>query len=107
MLTGIPKVLDRAGADPADLHTILLGTTAATNAVLERRGAKLGLITTEGFADILEIGRANVPGRLTNEFTYVRPARLVPAERVREVTERCTFRGEALNHWTRRARGGR
>jgi N-methylhydantoinase A/oxoprolinase/acetone carboxylase beta subunit len=45
------------GLAPADITRFVHGTTVATNAVLERKGARIGLITTEGFRDVLEIGR--------------------------------------------------
>ena len=54
---GIAKVCDEAGIALSDVAQVLHGTTVATNAILEYRGARTGLITTKGFRDILEIGR--------------------------------------------------
>ena len=54
---GVIDVLNAAGVDPASLDLILHGTTIATNAVIERKGARCALITTEGFRDVLELGR--------------------------------------------------
>ncbi len=57
VVAGVTELCTRAGVDPADIAFLLHGTTTATNAVLENRGAKAGLITNEGFRDILHIGR--------------------------------------------------
>jgi len=54
-LEGMQTLLDEAGVKATDLDLILHGTTLATNAIIERRGAKTGLITTEGYRDVLEI----------------------------------------------------
>ena len=54
---GLADALDASGVDPADLALILHGTTIATNAVIERKGAKVALVTTQGFRDVLELGR--------------------------------------------------
>ena len=57
VVRGIVELLAEAKVGGADIAEIIHGTTVATNAILERRGAKTGLITTEGFRDLLEIGR--------------------------------------------------
>ena len=74
-------------------RTIVHGTTAATNAVLERKGARCGLITTAGFGDILELARRTRPQLfgLTGEFEA-----LIPRERRIEVRERTDADGEIL-----------
>lgn len=56
VLEGIGYALDAAGLDSAAFRSVIHGTTLATNALIERRGAKVGVITTDGFRDILEIG---------------------------------------------------
>ncbi|MEO8136276.1 MAG: hydantoinase/oxoprolinase family protein [Betaproteobacteria bacterium] len=75
------------------MRTIVHGTTAATNAVLERKGARCGLITTAGFGDILELGRRTRPQLfgLTGEFVA-----LIPRELRLEVRERTDADGEIL-----------
>lgn len=55
-LAGIEEIVERAGVGLADIGEIVHGTTLVTNAVIERKGAKLGLLTTEGFRDVLEAG---------------------------------------------------
>src|SRR5580693_5171527 len=72
------------------------GTTVATNAMLEGRFHSLALLTTRGFRHVLEIARQSVPSGYGNSYFWVKPDRIVPLERVREVTERLTFRGEVL-----------
>jgi N-methylhydantoinase A len=57
VVAGVAAVCQRAGVDPGAVAFVLHGTTTATNAVLENRGARAGLITNEGFRDILHIGR--------------------------------------------------
>lgn len=75
------------------LH-IVHGSTVATNALLERKGAVTALITTGGFRDVLEIGRQNRPD-LYDLFSR-RPPGLVPSELRFEVSERVNYRGQVL-----------
>ncbi|MCZ8314042.1 hydantoinase/oxoprolinase family protein [Phreatobacter sp.] len=90
---GVVKAIEAAGVSPADLDLIIHGTTATTNAVLERKVAKVGLITTEGFRDILELGRRTRPRAygMTGTFEPLieRPFR-------REVAERMNAQGEVV-----------
>ena len=58
---GVLAALRAADADPADLAAIVHGTTTTTNALLERKLARTGLITTRGFRDVLELGRRTRP----------------------------------------------
>lgn len=89
---GVARGLDRLGV-PVDAQ-IAHGTTVATNALLEREGARTALLTTRGFADVLAIGRQNRPHlyRLSQE----RPPPLVPVERRFEATERLSSTGDVL-----------
>lgn len=90
---GLVDALTEAGLQPDQLDAILHGTTIATNAVIERRGAATALITTKGFRDVLELGRRDrqrVYG-LTGEH---RP--LVPRAKRWEVTERMDHRGQVV-----------
>src|SRR5438105_4236302 len=72
------------------------GTTVATNAMLEERFSSLALVTTRGFRHLLEIARQSVPSGYGNSYFWVKPDRIVPLERVFEVTERLDFRGKVL-----------
>ena len=83
ILSGIARILTESGAAPSD---IVHGTTVATNALLERKGARTALITTEGFQDVIEIGRQNRP-EIYN-LMVTRPAPLVTRELRFGITER-------------------
>ncbi len=75
LLEGILRCVDQAGARLADCRLVIHGTTIGINALLERKGALTGLITTEGFRDVLEIGRGNFLRMY--DVLYRRPASLV------------------------------
>ena len=94
VLEGIRKILRLAGA--GEVSALSHGTTVATNAVLEERFADLGLATTAGFRHVLEIARQSVPRGYGNSYFWVKPERIVPLHRVREVPERMTFDGRVL-----------
>jgi N-methylhydantoinase A len=89
---GLEEALHRAG-EPA-VSLIAHGTTVATNAVLERKGARAALLTTDGFRDVLLIGRQNRPS-LYDLFAD-RPEPLIPRERSRGVAERVAADGSVL-----------
>src|SRR5262245_12028712 len=61
ILAGIRAILERDGVEPRDVGFVAHGTTVATNALLERKGAPAALITTRGFRDLLEIARQKRP----------------------------------------------
>ena len=73
VIDGIRLVADRASVGLPDLDAILHGTTVATNAVLERRGALCGLIVTKGFRHILHLAEAWTPGPLFGFMVYEKP----------------------------------
>jgi N-methylhydantoinase A len=80
-----------AGGDVAE---VVHGTTVATNTILEKKGGKVGLLTTAGFRDVLEIRRLRMP-RLY-DLTWRKPEVLVPRRRRMEVVERIDYRGDVL-----------
>ena len=90
--TGLRAVLERAGAGPEAVETVVHGTTVATNAVLEGKGARAGLLTTKGFRDVLELRRLRIPEMYT--LNWIKPPPLVPRRRRLEVRERIGPRGE-------------
>lgn len=94
-MTGVNLVLEDAGIAAADLNKVLHGTTVATNMILEGKGARTALVTTQGFRHVLEIGRQDIP-RHANLFTWVKPARPVPADRIHEVSERIGTGGTVM-----------
>jgi N-methylhydantoinase A len=91
VVEGLGLLLREAGESAERVSGIVHGTTVATNAILERRGARTGLITTSGFRDVLEIGRLRMPG-LYN-LNYDRPPPLVPRRLRVEIEERMDARG--------------
>lgn len=90
---GFVSGLLATGVMPSDLDVIVHGTTTGTNAILERKGAVAGVITTRGFRDVLELGRRTRPHHfgLRGQFEP-----LVPRERRLEVTERLNALGEEI-----------
>ena len=90
---GLLNSLKAAGLTPGELDAILHGTTIATNAVIERKGATCALITTMGFRDILELGRRDRPNMYGLEGTH---EPLVPRDLRFEVNERVDFEGNVL-----------
>ncbi|MGE7413631.1 hydantoinase/oxoprolinase family protein [Methylobacterium tarhaniae] len=82
---GVLAAIQAAEVAPSDLDLVIHGTTATTNAVLERKTAKVGLITTQGFRDVLELGRRTRP-KPYGLFGTFEP--LIPREWRREVSER-------------------
>ena len=93
-IAGIKHLLARAAVKPRDVGFVGLGTTVATNMLLERKGAPTGLITTEGFRDLIEIGRQQRP-RVFDPFT-AKPPPLIPRQYRFGVRERVTFDGSVL-----------
>ena len=93
---GIEEVLAATGRTPEELAAICHGTTVATNALLQGEIDDLALIVTSGFRHILEIARQSVPDGYGNSYFWVKPPRIVPLERVREVGGRMSFDGREL-----------
>jgi N-methylhydantoinase A len=94
LLDGVLRCVDQAGVRLADCRLVIHGTTIGINALLEKKGALTGLVTTEGFRDVLEIGRGNFLRMY--DVLYRRPTPLVPRGRRLEVRERLGARGEVL-----------
>jgi N-methylhydantoinase A len=93
-MEGIGAVLADAGLRPADVSILIHGTTLATNALIERKGAITALITTEGFRDTIEMAFEN---RFEQYDVYMdRPAPLVPRHRRYTVAERFSARGQII-----------
>ncbi len=95
-LAGVEKVLGLVGAAGPEVADVSHGTTVATNALLEDVIEPMGLITTEGYRHILEIARQSVPDGYGNSYFWVKPDRLVPVDRVREVGGRFDAQGREL-----------
>ena len=94
IIDGIQILTRSLRAGPGDLTEVLHASTVATNAILEGKGAKTALVTTEGFRDVLELRRIRVP-RLY-EPLYEKPPPLVPRRRRYEIKERLDGRGKVV-----------
>ena len=94
VLNGIEEVLAKAGTATGDIGVLLHGTTLATNAIIERKGANVALITTDGFRDVLEIGYES---RFNQYDIFIdKPTPLVPRHRRFTVPERVDVHGRIL-----------
>ena len=91
---GVMKALRDIDPNLSRSDTFTHGTTLGLNSLLERKGAKTGIITNQGFRDIFLIGRANVPDAHMYNFQYHRPEPLVPRHRIIGVRGRRNHRGE-------------
>ena len=89
---GVLAVLEKGNVDIGKLDFLAHGTTVVINALTERKGAKVGLITTKGFRDVLEIGRGNRPDFFN--LKYKKPKPFVERYLRREVAGRMDFRGQ-------------
>jgi len=96
IVTGIERVCARAGVAPGEVAHIVHGTTVATNTVLEGRGARVGLVTTDGFREILHLGRGETPGPLAGWITMIKPDPLADLEDTFEADERLDSSGTVV-----------
>jgi N-methylhydantoinase A len=93
---GLAKVCALAGIAPGEIGRFLHGTTVATNAILEGKGARVGLVTTAGFRQVLQVARSFVPGGLAGWITWPKPTPLAHLEDTVEIPERVDTRGRVL-----------
>ncbi|WP_206809228.1 hydantoinase/oxoprolinase family protein [Paradesulfitobacterium ferrireducens] len=94
VMEGLEKILSLAKVSMEQVDYIVHGTTIGTNAIIEHKGAKTGLITTKGFADVLEIGRIQRPNNGLYDFWVDNPLPLVPRYLRLEVEERIDAQGQ-------------
>jgi len=88
VLNGIARICEESAIDPAGINWVMHGTTVATNAVLTGRGAKVGLVTTSGFEDTLQVARSFCPGGLGGWVSFVKRPLLAPLELTIGASER-------------------
>jgi N-methylhydantoinase A len=88
VLNGIEKVCKNAKIDPKAITHVMHGTTVATNTILEMSGAKVGLVTTKGYRQVLQIARSFVPGGLGGWVIYNKSLPLAPLALTVEADER-------------------
>src|SRR5690349_2909135 len=96
VLTGVERICAEAGIAPGDLRNLVHGTTVATNAVLESKGARVGLVTTQGFGQILHLARSQTPGPLAGWIIMLKPDPPASLADTREAVERMDSAGETV-----------
>ncbi|GAA1877151.1 hydantoinase/oxoprolinase family protein [Actinomadura bangladeshensis] len=96
VLNGIRKVCLDAGIELSEVAHVLHGTTVATNAILQGRGARVGLVTTQGFRQVLQIARSFVPGGLAGWIIWPKPEPLAKLEHTVEVPGRIAADGRVV-----------
>lgn len=96
VLEGVEAICAAANVAPRDVETFLHGTTVATNAVLEGKGARVGLVVTEGYRQILQIARSYVPGGLAGWIIWPKPEPLAALEDTVEIKGRMDAQGREL-----------
>ncbi|MEY4256094.1 MAG: hypothetical protein RLZZ141_1321, partial [Pseudomonadota bacterium] len=93
VMIGVEAICAKAGITPADVDIFLHGTTVATNAVLEGKGARVGLVTTEGYRQTMQIARSLVPGGLAAWIVWPKPEPMAKLEDTVEIAGRIDAQG--------------
>jgi N-methylhydantoinase A len=96
VLNGIERVCSNAGIDPELITHVMHGTTVATNTILEGNGAKVGLVTTQGYKQVLQIARSFVPGGLGGWVIYNKSNPIAPLALTVEADERMGAKGDIV-----------
>lgn len=96
VVSGTRDICKISGIEASEIEFFLHGTTVATNAVLEGKGAKVGLIVTEGYRQILQIARSYVPGGLAAWIVWPKPEPLAELEATVEVSGRMDAHGNEI-----------
>ncbi|MEO5653078.1 MAG: hydantoinase/oxoprolinase family protein [Marmoricola sp.] len=96
VIRGVTRVCEEAGVGLDQVRSLLHGTTVATNAILEGKGARVGLVTTDGFRQVLQIARSFVPGGLAGWIIWPKPEPLAALEDTVQVIERMGSNGEVV-----------
>jgi N-methylhydantoinase A len=93
---GLDKILHLTGVSPHDIGRLIHGTTVATNAIMERKGATIGILTNEGFEDVLIMGRQWRSDMYSLFFEPETPTFLCDRQRIRGIRERLDALGHVL-----------
>ncbi len=96
VLNGIARICEQSGVSPEDIGRVMHGTTVATNTILTSTGARVGLVTTVGYRQVLQIARSFVPGGLGGWVIFKKSPLLAPLELTVEAEERIAADGEVL-----------
>lgn len=97
VLNGVEKICREANINTRDITEVMHGTTVATNTVLTKAGATVGLVTSKGYRDVLQIARSYVPGGLGGWVIWNKTLPLAPLELTIEADERIGAKGEVLS----------
>lgn len=97
VLNGVARICDESGVDPGKITKVMHGTTVATNAVLTRKGAKVGLVTTKGYRQVLQVARSFCPGGLGGWVSYMKAPLMAPLELTIEADERMGADGVSVS----------
>ena len=100
-VNGLEHITQHGEIDAHDVNAVFHGTTVATNAILERKYSELGLIITAGYREALECARQTVPGEFGDITWWIKPPRVVPLERIREISARMDVRGTVIQELDR------
>ena len=96
VMIGLNNVCAQAGIKPSDVDVVLHGTTVATNAVLEGKGARVGLLVSDGYRQILQIARSFVPGGLAGWIIWNKPEPMARLDDTLEIKGRMNAHGEEI-----------
>jgi N-methylhydantoinase A len=96
VLVGVQRICNESGIAAGEVDFVQHGTTVATNAMLEAKGARVGLITTQGFKQILHLARSQTPGPLAGWIIMIKPDPPAALEDTREAKERMSAQGEVV-----------
>ncbi len=96
VLNGVARICEESGVEPGDIKRVMHGTTVATNAVLTGKGARVGLVTTKGYEQTLQVARSFCPGGLGGWVTFVKKPLLAPLELTIGAGERIDAQGEVV-----------
>lgn len=93
---GLVAICETAGIQPSDIEFFLHGTTVATNAMLEGKGSRVGLVVSEGYRQVMQIARSFVPGGLAGWIVWPKPEPLAALEDTVEIEGRMDARGNEV-----------
>jgi N-methylhydantoinase A len=96
VLNGLARICDESQVNPSDIKLVMHGTTVATNAVLTGRGARVGLVTSAGYEQTLQVARSFCPGGLGGWVSFIKKPLLAPLELTIGAEERIGADGEVV-----------
>ena len=103
VIAGAKKLCEQAEVNPSEIRQFLHGTTVATNAMLEGKGARVGLVVTEGYRQVLQVARSLVPGGLAAWIIWPKPEPMAALECTIEAKERMDANGGTVRPLDREA----